>query len=305
MKLSFPMRIVRFGVQDFFRNFWLSAATVSVLTLTVISINALVLMNVLGKIAVTVVESKIDASVHFRQDVDESRVKTVRVALLSLPEVKEVEYVPPEEALQRFRNANGEGSELVESLEEIEGNPFGATLVIRAHDTSGYAAVMHTLNQPLFAGLIEEKDFSDYDAMVSRLNAITGKLEVFLLAVTCAFGAIALMLVMNAVRVSVYTHREEISIMRLVGASNWFIRGPFYVEAFIWTLLSVGMTVLILFPSLAFAQPFLQRFFGSGSVDLVSFYAVNLLPLVGLQAAGVAFMTLVTTKLATARYLRV
>src|SRR3989339_100087 len=305
MKLSFLMRVMKFGVQDFFRNFWLSAATVSVLTLTVISINALVLMNVLGKIAVTTVESKIDASVHFRQDVDESRVKTVRVALLGLPEVKEVEYVSPEESLQQFKIDNGEESELVKSLEEIEGNPFGATLIVRAHDTSGYSTIMQTLNQPLFASLIEEKDFSDYEAMVSRLNAITGKLEIFLLAVTCAFGVIALLIVMNAVRVSVYTHREEISIMRLVGASNWFIRGPFYVEALIWTLVSVGLTVLLLYPALIIIQPFLQRFFGSNSVDLVSFYTVNLLPLIGLQVAGVALMTLMTTKLATARYLRV
>ena len=126
-----------------------------------------------------------------------------------------------------------------------------------------------------------------------------------MLAVTCAFGAIALLIVMNAVRVSVYTHREEISIMRLVGASNWFIRGPFYIEALIWTLVSVGLTALLLYPTLIVIQPFLQRFFGSGSVDLVSFYTINLLPLIGLQVAGVALMTLMTTKLATARYLRV
>ncbi|MFH2063334.1 MAG: permease-like cell division protein FtsX [bacterium] len=305
MRMSSPLRVVRFGFQNFFRNFWLSAAMVSVLALTVISINALLLLNVLGQVAVSAVESKIDVSVHFRSDVDESRVQTVRVALLGLQEVKEVEYVSPDETLRAFRESNGEGSDLVRSLDEVGGNPFGATLVIRAHDVSGYQAVMKTLGQPLFASLIEEQDFADYEAMVSRLNAVTGRLELFMLAITCAFGAIALLIVMNAVRVSVYTHREEIAVMRLVGASNWFIRGPFYVEALIATLVSVGLTVLLFYPILVLSQPFLQRFFDSSSVDLVSFYSLNLLPLLGLQFAGVAAMTLVTTKLATARYLKV
>ncbi|MBU1028717.1 hypothetical protein KKE28_00740, partial [Patescibacteria group bacterium] len=71
MKTATLFRVIRFGFQNFFRNFWLSAATVSVLTLTVISINTLLVLNVLGKIAVSTVEAKVDISAHFRSDVDE------------------------------------------------------------------------------------------------------------------------------------------------------------------------------------------------------------------------------------------
>jgi len=297
-------RVFRFGFQNFFRNFWLSAATVSVLTLTVISINMLVVVNVLGKIAVSSVESKIDVSAHFKPDVDESRVQTVKVALLSMQEVRDVQYVSREDAFSQFKELNGGDIDLMASLDEVGGNPFGATLIIRARDIDDYPAIMQVLSEPTFANLIEEKDFDDRDVMIDRLNSIAARLELFVLAVTALFGCIALLITMNAVRVSIYTHKEEISIMRLVGASNWFIRGPFYVEALIWTVISVGLTVALLYPSLAFAQPFLQRFFGA-DVDLMSFYSVNMAEVVGLQFLGVALLTFVTAKMATARYLRV
>ncbi|MFH1046836.1 MAG: permease-like cell division protein FtsX [Patescibacteria group bacterium] len=298
-------RVIKFGFQNFFRNFWLSFATVSVLTLAIISINALIVMNVLGKIAVSTVEAKVDVSAHFRPDVDEGRVQTVKVALLGMQEVRDVEYVSPEDNLAQFKEINGNDSDLVKSLEEIEENPFGATLVVKARDVSDYPVILQALSQPLFTNLIEEQDFTDHEAMVTRLDAITGKLEIVMLAVTVSFALIALLIVMNAIRVSIFTHKEEIGIMRLVGASSWFIRGPFYIEALIWTVISVGLTLAVLYPGLVFAQPFLQKFFGTDSVDLVAFYTVNFYQVVGLQFLGVAVMTLLTSKMATARYLRV
>ncbi len=297
-------RVFRFGLQNFVRNFWLSAATVSVLTLTVVSINMLVVVNVLGKIAVSSVESKIDVSAHFKPDVEESRVQNVKIALMSMQEVRDVEYISPEDAYNQFQELNGTDADLMASLDEVEGNPFGATLIIRARDIADYPAIMQALSNPTYSSLIEEKDFDDRETMIQRLDAIATRLEVFALAITALFGFIALLITMNAVRVSIYTHKEEIAIMRLVGASNWFIRGPFYVEALIWTVISVGATIALLYPAIAFAQPFLQRFFGA-DVNLMAFYSVNFMQMTGLQLLGVALMTLVTTKMATARYLRV
>lgn len=297
-------RVFRFGFQNFFRNFWLSAATVSVLILTVVSINVLLVVNVLGKIAVSTVESKIDVSAHFHPGIEESRVQNVKVALLSMQEVRDVQYISAEDAFSQFQELNGADDDLMASLSEVEGNPFGATLVIQARDIADYPSIMQALSQPTFANLIEEKDFDDREVMIGRLHSIASRLELFALAITALFGGIALLITMNAVRVSIYTHKEEISIMRLVGASNWFIRGPFYVEAIIWTLISVGVAVALMYPSIAFVQPFLQKFFGA-NVDLMSFYTVHFFQVVALQLLGVGLMTLVTTKMATARYLRV
>lgn len=305
MSFGSPFRVIKFGLQNFLRNFWLSAATVSVLTLMVISINVLIAMNVLGKMAVSAVESKVDVSAHFKPDVEEDRIQTVKVALLGMQEVRDVEYVTAEENLAKFKRTNGEESDLVQSLKEIDDNPFGATLVIKARDISDYPAVLESLSQPLFANLIEENDFADYEAMISRLNLITTRVEIIMLGLSVLFGFIALLIIMNAIRVSIYTHREEISIMRLVGASSWYIRGPFYVESLVWSLISVGVTMALIYPILSFSQPYIQSFFGTQSASLSAFFTVNFVQVVGLQFAGVALMTLTTTKMATAKYLRV
>jgi cell division transport system permease protein len=298
-------RVVRFGIQNFLRNIWLSVATVSVLVLTLVSINMLVVMNVMAKVALSTVRSKIDVSVHFKPEVEESRVQTVKIALLSLPEVKDVEYVSPADALQRFSETYKKDESVLESLGEVGDNPFGATLIVKARDLEGYPKILSTLGEPVFAGLIEGKDFDDRQALIERIDQISLRIEYFGIAISAVFGLIALLIILNTIRVSIYTHREEIGIMRLVGASDGFIRAPFYVEAVLWSFIALAITAAVVYPGIGFSQPFLQRFFGTAEMDLVGFYGANFLRVFGLQLFAVAFMCLLTTKMATARYLKV
>ena len=141
--------------------------------------------------------------------------------------------------------------------------------------------------------------------MIARVEDISRKLEAFGIGVSAIFGLITLLIVWNTIRVSIYTRKEEIGIMRLVGASDGFIRAPFYVEAILWSLLSFTICVAAVWPVLRFAQPFLQDFFGTTSVDLVGFYMANLPAIIGLEIGSVALMGLVTSKMATAKYLKV
>lgn len=298
-------RVVKFAFQNFFRNAWLSVATVSVLVLTLVSVNLLLVMNVLGKVALTTVRSKIDVSVHFRPDVEDSRVQTAKIFLLSLPEVKDVQYISPAEALQKFNADYKDDAGVIQSLGEVGENPFGATLVVQARNLEDYPKIMGALADPLYSSIIEAKDYDDRQTMIQRVEAVSKKLEMFAFTVSGIFGFITLLIVWNTIRVSIYTRKEEIGIMRLVGASDGFIRAPFYVEAVLWSLLSLSLCAAMVWPAVRFAQPFLQTFFGTGSVDLIGFYTANLPLIIGCQLGAVALMGLVTTKMATAKYLKV
>ena len=298
-------RVVKFAFQNFFRNAWLSVATVTVLVLTLVSVNMLLVLNVLGKVAITTVRSKIDVSVHFRPDVEDSRVQSVKIFLLSLPEVKDVQYISPAEALQRFNEDYRADTGVIESLGEVGTNPFGATLVVQAHNLEDYPKVMGLLDDPLYASLIEAKDYDDRQTMIARVEAISTKLEAFGIGVSGVFGLITLLIVWNTIRVSIYTRKEEIGIMRLVGASDGFIRAPFYVEALLWSVLAFVMCAAVVAPALRFSQPYLQDFFGTGAVDLAGFYAANWPAIVAFEFGSIALMGLVTSKMATAKYLKV
>lgn len=298
-------RVTKFAFQNFFRNAWLTAATVSVLVLTLVSVNVLLVLNVLGKVALTEVRSKIDVSVHFKPDVEDSRVQTVKIYLLSLPEVKDVEYLSPADALVRFNDSYKADAGVIESLGEVGENPFGATLIVRARNLEDYPRVMAALNDPLYASIIEAKDFDDRQAMIARVEDASRKIEWFGLGTSAVFGLITLLIVWNTIRMSIFTRKEEIGIMRLVGASDWFIRAPFYVEAILWSMLATVVCAALVWPAIRFSQPYLQGFFGTGSVDLVGFYMANLPLIAGAQLAAVALLGLMTTKMATSKYLKV
>ncbi|MFA6603248.1 MAG: permease-like cell division protein FtsX [Patescibacteria group bacterium] len=297
-------RVIRFGAQNFTRNVWLAAATVSVLALTLVSINCLVVVNLLGKVAIDLVKSKIDVAVHFKPEIEEERVHTVRVSLLSLPEVKEVEYVSPAQSLERFSQLYKKDELIQKSLGEIGDNPFGSTLIVKAKALDGYPKIIKALDEPIFSTLIEEKDFDDREIMISRVEQVARRVETFGFGASLFFGLITLLIIFNTIRVSIYTHREEIRIMRLVGAADSFIRGPFYVEAILWSTLAMLAAAALIYPLLSLLQPFVQSFFGTTSVDLLGFYRVNYLRIFGSQYLAVVVMALVTTKLATGRYLR-
>lgn len=305
MKTITFFRAIRFGFQSFWRNFWLTAVTVSVLVLTLVSVNTLIAMNVVGKVALTTVKSHIDVSVHFKPEVEESRVQTVKIALLGLPEVKDVEYISAVEALESFTEEYKRDEVILESLGEVEANPFGASLVVKAREIEDYQDILTALDQPAFANLIEDKDFEDRQQMIARVEDVASKVEMSVFGISLLFGFITLLIVFNTIRVSIYTHREEISIMRLVGASSSFIRLPFYTEAMVWSFTALVLTAGILYPLLMVSQPHLQTFFGSSSVDLVGFYSANIFMLAGVQFGAIALLSLITTKLATARYLNV
>jgi len=304
MSLVSHLRVLKFAFQDFYRNFWLSIATISVLVLTLVSVNMLLAVNVLGKVALATVKSQIDVSVHFKPEVEESRVQTVKITLLSLPQVRDVEYVSPAKSLEMFSDMYKKDELVLKSLGEVGVNPFGSTLIIRAREIEDYPKIISSLEEPGFDDLIEEKDFDDRRSMIDRIESIAAKIEWFGLGASLIFGLITLLIVFNTIRVSIYTHRDEIRIMRLVGASNGFIRGPFYVGALIWTVLSLGLTLALLYPAMGFFQPFIQRFFGTDAVDLLGFYNQNFIRIFGLQFLAVALMAVFTTKIATGRYLR-
>lgn len=305
MMFTSAWRVISFGVQNFFRNFWLSAATVSVFVLTLVSVNLLLSLNVIARMSLATVKSKVDVSVHFKPDVDADRVQAVKTALLSVPEVKDVEYVSPAQALEQFGQQFKNDAGVLASLGEVTGNPFGASLVIHAHDLTGYDKMLAVLQDPAFAPLIEEKDFGDRQAVINRIQSWSERIQYAGAAASAVFGIITLLIVFNTIRMSIYTHREEIGIMRLVGASDGFIRGPFYVEAMLWSVFALMVSAAIVVPAALFAQPFLQKFIGSPDADISGFFTANAPLIFGTQLAAMAVLALATTKVAVAKYLKV
>ena len=304
MFLSFA-RVARLSFQQFHRNLWLSIATITLLVLPLLAINMIVSLGAVAEAATQAVQDKIDVSIYFKPSVSNENVEQVSADLKALPEVKEVSFIPKEGSLERFKERHKDDPIILESLTELGENPFGATLAVKAHDPEQYQRILVFLEDPKYAELIEEKNFDDHRFVISKINTLMRNIRSFGLIVAAIFGVIAVLIVINTVRVSVYTHRGEIGVMRLVGAGNWFIRGPFLMEAFLFSFVAVLITAAIVYPSLTFVQPRLNALFEGVDISLVSYYNAHFLVIFGTQLLAVFVLTVFSSFFAVRRYLKV
>lgn len=295
-------RIIKSGWQGFWRNYWLSTATVAVMTLTLLVIAGLSLFNVMTQAVVENLENRVDISVYFNQDTEETKILKVRQELVELSEVKSVEYVSQDEALRRFRERHKDSAVLLQSLQELDQNPLQASLNIKARYASQYEVVANYLSQDRFRGLVDKINYKQNKEIIERLTRLTSSLQRGGWTVSAVLALLAILVTFNTVRLTMYNWRDEISVMRLVGASNWFIRGPFLVEGIIYGLVAGGITLILLYPILYLVSPKVTKFLPS--VDLLYFYQVNfwqfllLLLGIGIILGGVSSL------IAIRRYLR-
>ena len=298
-------RIIKFSSQDFWRNFWLTTATIVVLVLALVSINFLITLNFLTKTAVAQVEDKIDVSVYFKPGVAESEIGNIKSYLLSLSEVKDVIYVSPEEALREFKKKHENDAVIKESLEEVGENPLGATLIVKAHDTANYPEILKVFDDAQYANVIQEKNFEDHKAIIKKIDSISEKAKNTGFGMAGLFAVVAILIGFNTVRMTIYTHREEIGVMKLVGAANWFVRAPYVASGIFYGIFAVFFTILLTFPAIGFAEPYFAGFFGGAEFNLLGYFSQNFLQIFGWQFAGVVLLNIVTSSLAVGRYLKV
>ncbi len=298
-------RIIRFAFQNFWRNIWLSLITVSMLILTLLTVNVLIVLNVVTNTAIQVVEEKVDVSVYFQPETSLEIVQGAQAYLQGLPQVVDAELITDEEALDRFRERHAADEEILRSLEEVEGNPFGASLVVRAKSPKDFDFILEALDNPQFRDYIEKKEFDDYAGIISSINRVTERVRLFGLALSGIFLLIAILIVFNTVRVAIFIHREEISIMRLVGASGAFIRAPFLVEAVIYSLFATLVTIVITYPILGVLEPKFNMFFETVSTGLIDYYNANFLLIFGAQFIVLTLINVAASSLAMRRYLRI
>ena len=276
--------------------------TVTILIVTLLSFNVFIAMSAMTRHAVETVKDKIDASVYFAPAAADAQVQEVQEFLRTFPEVKELTLKTRDEALAQFREKHKNNPDVMASLDALEGNPFGPTLVITTHEPGQYETVLKALTTPDLQKIIEGKTFDNNEGFIQRLQLITRRVEQFVLGITALFLLIAFLIIFNTIRVAIYTQREEISIKKLVGATNWFIRAPFLLDGVAYTLVSVGVAVALVFGILGFVDEYIQAVFNA-SFSLIAYFRANSLIFV-YEIAAVLFLTWLSSALAMRKYLR-
>ncbi|MBM5789963.1 FtsX-like permease family protein [Candidatus Parcubacteria bacterium] len=298
-------RVSKFAIQNFWRNFWLSLITITMLVLTLLTVNILVVLNFVTDRAIQAVADRVEVSVYFHANASETSVQNAVTYLRSLQQVRDVATISADEALEQFAARHQDDETIMKSLEEIGTNPFGPSLIVKAHEVADFNTVLEALENPQFRDNIREKDFSNYEAIITRIKDTTDRIRTFGIVLSGIFLLIAVLIVFNTVRMGLFIHREEIGIMKLVGASNAFVRAPFLLEMVLLSVVALAVTALLLYPTLAVLEPKFGFYFGGQTVGLINYFEQNGWRLFGLQLAGLVFLTLFSTWLAMRKYLKV
>ncbi len=301
--LSF-FRVVKFSIQDIGRNIWLSLVIVIILTLALFSVNMLLAVNTIGQTALVAIKEKIDINLFLKADSKEDEILALKAQISGLSPVKEVTYISKAQALESFKEKHKNNPEILEALRELNKNPLSPTLVIKPKNIDSLDDLINRLNT-IDNEIIESRNFTDYQTMLNKINSITAKISEVGLLVSSIFVFITILVVYNSVRVAIYTHRREIMIMKLVGASNWFIHMPFIFSSLIYTLISLLAILVIFYPFLSLLQPYLETFFVDYNINIIDYFNINFVTIFGLQFLTAAFINILASLSAVRIYSRV
>jgi cell division transport system permease protein len=299
-------RVFQSGVTSFLRNSFVSLAAIFVMTMTVFIIGSLMFLNGMIGQFVTYVKDKVDVNVYFVSDASEQAIFDLTEAVRGLPEVQYVTYTSREEVLENFRTRHQGDQLTLQALDELGENPFGATLSIKAKEPSQYEGIAQFLNDRMadtsVLALIDEVNFENNRLVIERLERIASYAELFGYIVIALFAAASVLITFNTIRLAIYTAREEISVMRLVGASNGYIRGPFIVEGTLYGVIA-GIVTLVLFFILTFlARASTVEAFG---IDILDMYLGGFLGFFIVLVGSGALLGALSSFLAVRKYLSV
>jgi cell division transport system permease protein len=299
-------RVIKAGFVGFWRNAYVSLTSIYVLTITLFVIGATLFVNQLLETSLGTLQSRVDINVYFVPDAPDEEVMQILTAIEALPEVAEATFTSREEALAQYRERNRDNAISLQALEELDENPLGANIAIRAQDISQYESVdrflkeQQELESPQ-ARIIDEINYDRNRDSIETLNSIINATERASFFVMIILLIAAVLITFNTIRLAIYTSREEISIMRLVGASNMFIRGPFMLQGIMYGFSAGVVTMAILYPVLIWISPGTQLFFG---LSLLEYYQANFFEIFLILGGIGVVLGLLSSVIAVARYLR-
>lgn len=300
-------RIIKFGLVNFWRNGWLSTATVLIMSLTLSVWTSLFLLNVVLTSVLNTLSEKVDISVYFNLNTKESDIFALKEKLTNLEEVASVEYVSIEDALTIFKKRHSDDEILLKSVQELGDNPLEASLNVLAKDASKYESVSAFLNQNQSnsggKNIVSKVNYAENKTVIERFNNIIGVLRKSGAAASLVLALITFLVAFNTVRLAIYSSREEITIMKLVGASNWFVRGPFIVEGVLHGLVASAFSFMIIIPGVAALGPKLFNFLPD--INLVNYLGDNFWSLLLFQTIGGITLGVFSSWFAIRKYLKV
>lgn len=296
-------RVFKFGWHEFSRNIGISLGTIFVIFIALSLGGGTLLLRGMSEKLIMTLQEKVDVSVYFKEETKEKNVLLIKEKVENIPEVKSVEYISKEKALETFKETHKDSPLLIESLAEIGSNPLPASLNIKAAQASSYEKLANFLEEGEYKGLIEKVNYRQNQAIIERLFSISGSIKQGGVVVSIILIFIAVIVTFNTIKLAIYSKREEIENMKLIGATSWFARGPFLVQGIIIGFLAGIFAFLFFYGVEAGVSPSSLGVFGE--LGFLNFFEENILIFLLVQIGGGILISIFSSFLAVQKYLNV
>lgn len=296
-------RVLLLGIRNFYRNGWLSTVATLMMSLTLIIITSFVVFNLILSSVINIAKNKIDLSIYFKDSVSENEILDYQVKLKSRSDIENVEYVDKTKALSYFRSLPIKDE--LKALVKEEDNILPRSLKIKTKKPEDIELVSSYFSTPSFELKIDHISTKDNQEVIDRLLNISRFVRWVGSLASALFILIALVIIVNTIRLTIFARQKELEVMQLVGASWSFIRLPFLVESVMYVVIATIISTTVLFVGFRIIQSLAYQFLSITDYDLDRFLLDHLLKIIGWQLVTGLFISLISTVMSLRKYLKI
>ena len=307
-KLTNTKRIWRGGILNFLRNKIVSLSSIAILTTTLMIIGVFFFMRGIFDYTLIQIKDKVDIKVYFKDSAGSLEIEKLIEKIQKLPQVKSAVLTSNEKVLADFKENHKNDSVILQALDEVNLNPFSNVLTISAQNVEGYNQISDFLNNDSSFiennnSIIESVNYTELESTINKFTKIVNYVNVFGFWISILFIVMSALIIFNTIRLSIFIFKEEISIMRLVGASNIYIKGPFLIEAILFAFFSSLLSVILFYPVTYFISSKTKIFFDG--LDIFSYYQSNFFSLFFVLLLISLILTTFSSLIAIRKYVKI
>jgi len=305
-KLILLWRVINNGIINFIRNLSLAIAAMAIMLVTLTIVLFSVIVNYTFSHTISQITNKIDVSVYLNNSVSQSQTQIILKQLMHQPNVAAVSYLSKQQALKVYEQQNASNPQLIQAVNEAS-NPLPPTIIIKPIDLNKLQSIRDFLEQPSIKSLQSSPpSYSGQEELaINRISHAASVLQEIGIIAVVVFAVVSVLIIFNTIQMAIFNRRDEIQIMRLLGAGKWYIRGPFIVESLIYGIISAIFSVFII--NLAFqASSSTLKASSLGLLDISyanNFFDVHFILLLIIELGLGIVIGAVSSLIATRRYL--
>ena len=298
-------RITKLGLTNFWRNRWLSLASTLVMTLTLLIISIFVVMTIVINRTTDRIKAKMDITVYFKDAATTEEISDLQEKLAARSDVKEVKFISKEEALQIWQEQ--QKNQRIRELVTSEENPLPRSLAIKAIEPENLNNIADYVSSEDFAPIIHKVSYEENKVIIDKLLAITSFIKKMGWLFSIVFIFVSILVILNTIRLAIFTRKSEIEIMRLVGASDRFIRVPFIVEGSLYGLIACILALILMWLGIyVVISPLTNQYLGQAVTENMKIFFNSHLAIIFLLQLSVGLLVGIGCSLFSIRkYLKV